>query len=399
MESKTLAVASKHSPGSARQNDTKLVRMAFLTAVSLVTVLLLTVPCLATGNIVASDLAGAWQIALFGYNANCTDSMVVQATATLNAAGAGPVNIQIQPGCLNNTTGQFTLTGLATNGLGTATMTCGANCTWTFSIQVSPDRSKISFVDLTDAQFLSGVAVLSSAAGHFLTSDLTGSWQASFGGYQAGGSDCTGQYAYYLATFTLDATGVGNINLTGNSCTENGTITVALNADGSGTAVISCSTGCFHKFNIQVSPDRSMFYLVDLGNQDFSYLEGVATNNSTASDAVLTNLAGEWTVQLSDLTSTCYYGTTLVRFNLSARGASTNASETIHSSFCGDSSTVNNSFSIQSLNANGSGRATLACGAGCASHFNIQVSADRSTFELVDVSDSGTVHNGWAIHE
>ena len=42
-------------------------------------------------------------------------------------------------------------------------------------------------------------------------------------------------------------------------------------------------------------------------------------------------------------------------------------------------------FTIQSLNPDGSGTAGLTCGSGCGWEFNIQVDRQRSMFNMVDV--------------
>jgi hypothetical protein len=95
----------------------------------------------------------------------------------------------------------------------------------------------------------------------------------------------------------------------------------------------------------------------------------------------------------------CGVGSVLVTFTLNAKGLATNATETAHNAGCGDSTSTGNTFSIQSLNANGSGTAGLSCGTGCGFTFDIQASPDRSTFNVVDVTDGGNFLVGTAIHE
>jgi hypothetical protein len=49
---------------------------------------------------------------------------------------------------------------LDSNGSGTAGLTCGAGCGFTFQIQVAPDRTVFNLVDVTDPNnFLEGVAI------------------------------------------------------------------------------------------------------------------------------------------------------------------------------------------------------------------------------------------------
>lgn len=68
---------------------------------------------------------------------------------------------------------------------------------------------------------------------------------------------------------------------------------------------------------------------------------------------------------------------------------------------CGDGTTTGVTFTINTLNTNGSGTANLTCGVGCGWNFDIQVSPDRAMFNLVDVSSAnpGNYLEGVAIHQ
>lgn len=369
---------------------------------TIVAVMSLSLPSLATGNIVKSDLTGTWQIALRGTTGCGFVSM--QANITMNSTGSGTGTLQTHGQCGDSSlTGQtFTINSLAANGSGTAGLTCGASCGWTFKIQVSPDRSQMNLVDVSPSDpgnFLEGVAILSSPSGDILTPDLTGSWQVTlygFGGCGVGSSK---------VTFTLNSSGVANNAAEtshsvgcGDGLSTGNTFTIlSLNANGSGTAGLSCGTGCGFTFNIQVSPDRSTFNLVDMTNGG-NFLAGVAVNNSTSGKIVTANLAGKWQLALYGQGG-CGIGSSLVTFTLKAKGTSTNAAETNHSLGCGDGLSAGNTFTILSLNANGSGTAGLSCGASCGFIFNIQVSPDRSTFNVVDISDANNFLVGTAIHQ
>jgi hypothetical protein len=51
----------------------------------------------------------------------------------------------------------------------------------------------------------------------------------------------------------------------------------SLNANGSGTANLSCGSGCGWEFNIQVNHDSTIFNLVDVDpNNPGNYFEGTA---------------------------------------------------------------------------------------------------------------------------
>src|SRR6266700_5749339 len=195
------------------KNHCQLARLAFLGVLSFVTVISLTTTSSATGNVVKSDLTGNWQIALRGTTGCGFASM--QANVTLNSAGTGTGTLVTHGQCGDSSlTGQtFTINTLAPNGSGTAGLTCGIGCGWTFKIQVAPDRSTFNLVDVSSTNpgnFLEGVAVLTSPAGDIVKSDLTGSWQVTL--YGLGGCGVGSS----LATFTLNASGVAN-NVTATS--------------------------------------------------------------------------------------------------------------------------------------------------------------------------------------
>jgi hypothetical protein len=51
------------------------------------------------------------------------------------------------------------------------------------------------------------------------------------------------------------------------------------------------------------------------------------------------------------------------------------------------------------MTSNGSGTAGLTCGAGCGFPFSIPVAPDRSTFNLVDITDANNFLEGAAVHQ
>jgi hypothetical protein len=64
--------------------------------------------------------------------------------------------------CGDNTlTGQtFTITALDSHGSGTAGLSCGPGCGFTFAIQVAPNREVFNLVDVTDPRnFWEGTAI------------------------------------------------------------------------------------------------------------------------------------------------------------------------------------------------------------------------------------------------
>jgi hypothetical protein len=113
------------------------------------------------GNINKGDLTGSWQVSLYGQGGCGVGTS--QVNFILNGSGVGTATTKSHSvGCgdITATGDTFTITSLATNGSGTATLTCGASCGFVFSIQVAPDRSSFTLVDLTDGgNFLEGTAV------------------------------------------------------------------------------------------------------------------------------------------------------------------------------------------------------------------------------------------------
>jgi hypothetical protein len=68
----------------------------------------------------------------------------------------------------------------------------------------------------------------------------------------------------------------------------------------------------------------------------------------------------------------------------------------VGNSGCGPSSGTQ-TFTIVSLNSNGSGIAGLSCGSDCGWTFNIQVSPNKQVFNMVDVTDPGNYPAGSAV--
>jgi hypothetical protein len=112
------------------------------------------------------------------------------------------------------------------------------------------------------------------------------------------------------------------------------------------------------------------------------------------------DLEGPWQATLLLANGGCGPMSVLVNFTLNASGSATNATLISHSS-CGTTTTTGQTFTISSLSQNGNGAANLSCGVGCGWNFRIQVSPDRSIFNLVDVdvNNPGNYVQGVAIHQ
>lgn len=161
MQNKVAAFAPEHSL-KQRVYRIQPARGVFLFVLAIAAVTLLATSSFATGNISKGDLTGPWVVSLVG-NTGCGLG-TMQANFALNGSGTGTATITTHAQCGDSvTTGQtFTVITLGANGAGTAGLTCGSGCGWTFNIQVAPDRSTFSLVDVSTANplnYLAGMAV------------------------------------------------------------------------------------------------------------------------------------------------------------------------------------------------------------------------------------------------
>jgi len=139
-------------------------RLAILAALCLVTIAsLVKLSRASIGTINKADLSGPWAMTLTGDTGCGMGTSYV--TFTLNAAGSGSATIKSHTsGCGDSTRGglPFTINTLNSNGSGTAGLSCGTGCGWGLDIQVSPDRSMFSVVDVSPdnpGNYLEGVAI------------------------------------------------------------------------------------------------------------------------------------------------------------------------------------------------------------------------------------------------
>jgi hypothetical protein len=114
------------------------------------------------GQITNADLAGSWVATLHGFTGCGQHAMHV--AINMGNAGVGTATITNHGQCGDSvlTAQSFKIVSLNTNGTGTAGLSCGAGCGWTFKFQVSPDRTIMNLVDvdpLNPGNFLAGVAV------------------------------------------------------------------------------------------------------------------------------------------------------------------------------------------------------------------------------------------------
>jgi hypothetical protein len=137
--------------------------LVYAAVFSLVTALALSVPSSATGNVVTADLAGNWQMTVIG-ETGCGFGTTLY-TFTLSAGGvatnvSGVSHSACGTGSFSGDS--FTVLTLSANGSGTAGLTCGTGCGWNLNIQVAPDRSTFTVIDVSAANpgnFIQGVAI------------------------------------------------------------------------------------------------------------------------------------------------------------------------------------------------------------------------------------------------
>jgi hypothetical protein len=122
----------------------------------------------------------------------------------------------------------------------------------------------------------------------------------------------------------------------------------------------------------------------------------VKPSKATIGAITKADLFGNWQGTLVGFTG-CGNSSELFNISMNAAGAGTGTLQT-HGN-CGDSSLTGQSFTILSLNANGTGTAGLSCGPGCGWLLAIQVSPDRSSMNLADVTDPGNYLVGTAVHQ
>jgi hypothetical protein len=373
-----------------------LVRTSLFTALSLLLLFGTATPSWATGNIVKSDLKGTWRISLRGLTDCGFASMLATITMGTNGSGTGPLEIHGYCGDSTLPGETFTVGTLSKLGAGTASLTCGAGCQWNFNIQVAPDRSKMNLVDvnpLETTHFLDGVAILSSPADNIVVADLKGDWQLTLMGHQSGSCGPGPGITFSAsAALSLNTSGAGNASVTLH--TECGDINVVralsvtgLNADGGGTAHLVCGGTCGFDFNIQVSPDRSMFNLVTVAPGNTGHMvAGVAIRRSPAGNITKPNLTGSWrgTILSQDIHDDVG-GLLLSPLKLNVKGLSTIATVTFHDTEGDGTFTEGVAFNIVTLNPDGSGTACFKFEFACDFPLKIQVSPDRAIISVVGV--------------
>jgi hypothetical protein len=137
-------------------------RMMFLFALTLAA-LLFSAKASHAQNATLADLKGQWVLSLNG-GTSC-GFVDMRAVATFTTTGkANNVSVTTHGQCGDGTqTGQtFTITSFASDGHGTAHLSCGVDCGWDFDIQTAAGNNVMSLVDINPENpdnYLTGTAV------------------------------------------------------------------------------------------------------------------------------------------------------------------------------------------------------------------------------------------------
>jgi hypothetical protein len=107
----------------------------------------------------------------------------------------------------------------------------------------------------------------------------------------------------------------------------------------------------------------------------------------TRPEVTLAKLKGSWQATFVGQDA-CGIGTALVTFTLNSSGVATNATWQYHSVSCGDGANTGLNFTVDTLNSDGSGTATLNVSESSKITLTIQVSANSQVMNMVDFTDA-----------
>lgn len=366
----------------------KLTRKIVLTALLMAgTIFLIASSVEANAQITLAHLAGPWQIALVG-NTGCGQSSLLF-TGSMNASGTAPGFLSgSSTGCpsSNNIAETFTINSLDSHGSGTASLSCGTFCGWNFQIQVASNEQTFNLVDTKNGgnNVLAGTAVSQSAPAITLD-QLAGTWQIGL----VGNTACGRTSVVFNGQLSTSGQAIGALTDTSGCSFSNPDAVfriTSLSLDGSGTASLSCPSGCGWNFDIQVAPNKQTFNLVDVADGSSAVLAGSAV---VSSNITLNQLLAEpWTIALTGNTGCGQTSMLFTETALDPNSGNPTGILSATSSGCPSGSSTQ-TFSISPL-SNGNGTATLSCGSGCGWNFAIQLSPDGQVFNLVDTKNFGT---------
>ena len=113
----------------------------------------------------------------------------------------------------------------------------------------------------------------------------------------------------------------------------------------------------------------------------------IAAQTHARPEVTLAKLKGAWQATFVG-EDACGMGSSLVTFTLGSSGVATNATWQYHSASCGDGANTGLNFTIDTLNTDGSGTATLNVSESSKITLTIQVSVNSQVMNMVDITDS-----------
>jgi hypothetical protein len=111
----------------------------------------------------------------------------------------------------------------------------------------------------------------------------------------------------------------------------------------------------------------------------------------------IADLAGSWTVSYFS-NGACGNGTHIQIFTLASSGVSSPFADTYNTSACSQGENHDQTFTVDSVNADGTGTATYSNN-GTPLTFNIQLNPTKNVFSVVDVTDAGSYWFGTAVRQ
>jgi hypothetical protein len=122
-----------------------------------------------------------------------------------------------------------------------------------------------------------------------------------------------------------------------------------------------------------------------------------AADGKAEPEITVAKLAGSWQATFVGQDD-CGIGSELVTFTLNS-GEASSATWQYHTVSCGDGKNKDLSFTIDSLNSDGTGTATLQVIETSKISLSIQVSGNEQVFNLVDITDSNHYKEGTAVKQ
>jgi hypothetical protein len=123
----------------------------------------------------------------------------------------------------------------------------------------------------------------------------------------------------------------------------------------------------------------------------------MAADKNAAPPITVAQLAGPWFVEFSSYAA-CGNGTHLLIFTLNSTGTADDFADTYNTTGCGQGQHHSQTFTIETLNSDGTGTATFSNN-GTPLTFKIQVNTAVNLISLVDVTNADQIWSGAAVKQ